>query len=92
MDGWMNGWMDWVQDNRFGLLLVLPNRYDGLNELESKLNVNNYTASYFMRKMIHRDVDVTLPRFRIQYGLEMANIFKQVICASVSQCSGDSLS
>ena len=59
-------------------MLVLPDRHDGLEELESQLKVNNYTATTLVRNMIHRDVDVSLPRFRIQYGLEMANILKQV--------------
>jgi len=67
-----------IQENRFALVLVLPDRHDGLEELESQLKVNNYTATTLVRNMIHRDVDVSLPRFRIQYGLEMANILKQV--------------
>jgi len=70
-------WMSY-KDNRFGLLVVLPNRYDGIDELELQLRTNNHTAKTLSRKMIHRDVDVALPRFRIQYGSEMANILRQM--------------
>lgn len=29
--------------------------------------------------MIHRDVNVTLPRFKIQFDMEMSNVFQKVI-------------
>ena len=67
-----------AQGNRYGLLLVLPNRNDGLVNLETQLINANYTPTMLMRRMIHRQVNVTLPRFKIQFDLEMSDVLKQV--------------
>jgi len=58
--------------------MVLPNRDDGLNDLERALMNLNYTPTTLLRKMIQRDVNITLPRFQVKYNVEMSVVLQKV--------------
>ena len=58
--------------------MVLPNRDNGLNDLERALMNLNYTPTTLLRKMIQRDVNITLPRFQVKYNVEMSAVLQKV--------------
>ncbi len=69
---------DGQQNNRYGLLLVLPNRNNGLSDLEKALINRNYTPTSLLRKMFQRDVNITLPKFNLKFNVEMSAPLQQV--------------
>ncbi|EFX77807.1 hypothetical protein DAPPUDRAFT_53805, partial [Daphnia pulex] len=60
------------QGNRYGLLCVLPDRNVELSEVENRMLSSGYTPTILLRKMIQRDVNITLPKFNIQFDIEMS--------------------
>ena len=67
-----------LQGNRYGLLCVVPDRNKDLSELESRLLGSGYTPTILLRRMIQRDVNITMPKFNIKFDTEMSQIFRKV--------------
>jgi hypothetical protein len=61
------------------LLCVLPDRNVELSEVENRMLSSGYTPTILLRKMIQRDVNITLPKFNIQFDMEMSPTLQKVI-------------
>lgn len=57
-------------------LIILPNQRDGLANLESKLS--NYDLTGIKSKLDEYEVEVTIPKFKIEYKVELVEILKKV--------------
>lgn len=56
----------------------MPDRNKELSELESDMINYGYTPTILLRKMIQRDVNITLPKFNIQFDMEMTSTLQKV--------------
>lgn len=63
-------------DSDISFIIILPNKRDGLNALEEKLS--NYDISGIKEKMEEFEVDVTIPKFKIEYQVELVDTLKKV--------------
>lgn len=57
----------------------MPDRNKELSELESRLLSSGITPTIILRRMIQRDVNITLPKFNIKFDMEMSQIFRKVL-------------
>jgi len=53
-----------LQGDRFGFIIVLPNRRTGLASLES--NLREYPLTDIPRKLVRQWVEVWLPKFKLE--------------------------
>ena len=60
--------------NELSMLILLPKKKDGLNELERKLSIRNLTK--WTKKMWEREVNVFLPKFKMSCGFGLADTLK----------------
>jgi serpin B len=58
------------------MIILLPNKQDGLTSLESSLTLE--TLSAIRRQLYRSKVHVTLPKFKIEYSKEMSRDFKSL--------------
>lgn len=58
-------------------LVVLPNKRDGLSALENKLKDLN-DLSVLTKEMYSQEVDVTLPKFKIEFKIELKEALEKV--------------
>lgn len=63
--------------DEMSMLIFLPNKRDGLPELEKK--IKDFNFAYYDQKLHVVDVDLTLPRFRIESKTDMKKILQEVI-------------
>lgn len=68
-------------NSTLSFVILLPNNRVGLPELEAKLH--GYDLTSITRKMRPRKVDVTIPKFKIDYEIELNAILTDVIIASI---------
>lgn len=66
------------QGKRYGLMCVLPDRNKKLSDIESYMLSSGYTPTTMLRRMIHRDINITLPKFKMQFGAEMSHVFRKM--------------
>lgn len=71
-------------DSEMAFVVVLPNNPNGISTLETQLRHGNF--SKIMEKMSYECVRLTLPKFQIEYEVDLANVLKQVSVIS-SDCS-----
>ena len=58
------------------MVIVLPNKPDGLAALEKKLE--NYNLAEIPSKMRNRKVSLSLPRFRLESTIDLTGILSEV--------------
>lgn len=63
-------------DSEMAFVIVLPNNPDGLSTLEAQLRHGNF--SKIMESMRYECVQVTMPKFEIQYEVDMEKVLRQV--------------
>lgn len=63
-------------DTDITMLIILPNKIDGLSELESKLHTIDLNA--MTNQMYSQEVIVTLPKFKIEYEISLNDVLKKV--------------
>lgn len=63
-------------NSNFMFVVILPNTRDGLPALEMKLT--NYDLKEITKLMHITEVDVTLPKFKIDFELDLNDILKEV--------------
>lgn len=68
--------LDGVQGEEYSMVLVLPNKVDGLKQLEAKLA--NKDIESLVEDLTYTEVEVTIPKFKVEYGIELANSLKNV--------------
>lgn len=66
-------------DSDISFLILLPNKRTGLKELEAALTHTNIT--HITNHMYTSDVEVALPKFRVEYEVEMTEPLKKVCSA-----------
>lgn len=67
-----------LQDERYGLLCILPNEKTGLAETERRLFVSGTTPAMLLANMFHDRVKLTLPKFKIEWETELSDTLKEV--------------
>lgn len=68
--------LDGVQGGDHSLLLVLPNKLDGLNQLEAKLVHTDLES--LLKDLSLAKVDVTIPKFKLEYDIDLKDSLKSV--------------
>lgn len=63
-------------DTDITMLIILPNKKEGLSDLESKLHTIDLTA--MTSTMYSQEVIVTLPKFKIEYEISLNDVLKKV--------------
>lgn len=63
-------------DSDISMIIVLPNKRDGLNEVEEKLKTHHISDS--IKKMRNFNVRVTLPKFKIEYEIDLTDTLIKV--------------
>lgn len=48
---------------------------------------SGYTPTILLRRLIHRDVNISLPKFKMQFGTEMSHVFRKVFLIEVDEMS-----
>ena len=56
------------------MVIIAPNRYDGLPSLESKLNLQN--LNQWLTQLEERKIDVFLPKFKLETDYQMKKTLK----------------
>lgn len=64
-------------DTDISMLIILPNKKEGLSALESQLHTIDLTA--LTAQMYSQEVIVTLPKFKIEYEISLNDVLKKVI-------------
>lgn len=64
-------------DTDITMLIILPNKKEGLSDLESKLHTIDLSAMTSV--MYSQEVIVTLPKFKIEYEISLNDVLKKVI-------------
>jgi len=59
------------------MLVILPNQRDGLKNLENSLKTVDLTE--LTKRMYSTEVQVFLPKFKIEFELNMNDVLKKVI-------------
>ncbi|XP_031627769.1 dolichyl-diphosphooligosaccharide--protein glycosyltransferase subunit 2 [Contarinia nasturtii] len=67
--------MKYVNSN-FSFVVVLPNERTGLSALEDKLQ--NYDLAKITDKMHRAEVDVTIPKFKVEYEINLNDALKNM--------------
>lgn len=68
-------------NSTLSFIIILPNSLVGLPELETKLR--NYDLSMIAQHMRPRKVDLTIPKFKIDFEIELSTVFKEVSNANL---------
>lgn len=64
-------------NSNFAFLIVLPNEYNGLPELETKLTT--FELSRIVEQMTSSEpVDILIPKFEIEYEIELTHVLSNV--------------
>ncbi|XP_030387106.1 serine protease inhibitor 42Dd [Scaptodrosophila lebanonensis] len=76
------------QNAEYSMLLVLPNRKDGLRALQQSL-VGKNLLSEIDRDMSVQKVEVQLPKFSVTFGVSLEQPFKQLGISTMFSRDGD---
>lgn len=63
-------------NSNFSFVIVLPNSRTGLSALESKLL--NYDLAKINEQMFKQEVDVTIPKFKVEFEINLNDVLKKV--------------
>lgn len=63
-------------NSNFSFVIVLPNSRTGLPALESKLH--NYYLAKITQQMYSQEVDVTIPKFKVEFEINLNDVLKKV--------------
>lgn len=67
------------QDNRHGLIIILPNKIDGLKETERLLLELDYTPNKVLQSMqSDKQVFLKLPKFKIHFRKDLKDFLREV--------------
>ncbi|XP_034479532.1 serine protease inhibitor 42Dd [Drosophila innubila] len=75
------------QNSEFSMLLLLPNRKDGLRALQQSLVGKNLLSE--LGEMSQQKVEVQLPKFSVTFGLGLEQPFKQLGISTMFSRDGD---
>ncbi|KAH8372782.1 hypothetical protein KR009_004739 [Drosophila setifemur] len=75
------------QNADFSMLLLLPNRKDGLRSLQQSLMGKNLLAE--IGALSQQKVEVQLPKFSVTFGIGLEGVFKQLGVHSMFSRNGD---
>jgi serine protease inhibitor len=64
------------RDSDVSMLIILPNKRDGLAELEKKLE--SFDLQEILSQMGREEVEVFLPKFKIEYEFDLSETLKKV--------------
>lgn len=64
------------------MLIVLPNEIEGLDSVLSKL-AGGYDLMAEVDKMYETKVQVTIPKFKIETEIDLADLLPKVCCDSI---------
>lgn len=64
------------KDSHLSFIAILPNDVDGLPALEE--NVRSMNLKRILRKMKRQCVELTLPKFKIEYKIDLQNVLTRV--------------
>ena len=64
------------ENSDFSMMILLPNKRDGLKALEDKLKSNNFLELSSRLKRAH--VFITMPKFEIDFSLNLNDVLKEV--------------
>ena len=65
-----------IQGGKFSMIIVLPDKIDGLAEVEKKLE--NLSLSYLRQCGSCAEVELSLPKFKIESTLHLKDILSEV--------------
>ena len=65
------------RDSDVSMLIILPNKRDGLAELEKKLE--SFDLDQILSNMGREEVEVFLPKFKIEFEFDLGDTLKEVI-------------
>lgn len=63
-------------NSSFSFVIVLPNHRTGLAKLESELR--NFDLSKIVADMYEQEVDVTIPKFKVEFEINLNDVLKKV--------------
>jgi serpin B len=63
-------------DNELSMIILLPKKIDGLDELEKTLTVEN--LSKWLKKLYKREVIVSVPKFKMTSQFSLASVLKSM--------------
>lgn len=63
-------------NSNFSMVIVLPNSRTGLPALEERLK--NYDLSYIVGKMYKQAIDISIPKFTIDFEINLNDVLKNV--------------
>lgn len=87
----LNGNLGFIsQGDRLSMIVLLPNKYDGLEELEKKLE--NYNLTSIPSQMRNRKVSLSLPRFKLETEIDLTGILSEVMVGNSAEIKQDVLS
>jgi len=69
------------ENSDLSMMIILPNQMNGLKSLESKLN--NIDLNEISRQMQMLDVDVFLPKFKIEFDIDLKEPLKKLGMSSM---------
>lgn len=64
------------KDSDMSMFIILPNSKTGLAQLESQLR--DYNINELSKEMSKSEVDVSLPRFKIEFEVSLVDALKKV--------------
>lgn len=62
------------------MMIILPNKNDGLSALESK--IDRFDFHRLSKSLIIKDLDVMIPKFKIEFDITLNESLKKVKSAS----------
>lgn len=67
------------KDSDMSMFIILPNRRSGLAQLEAKLKTVNLQD--LQRNMYKSEVEVSLPKFKIEFEVSLVDALRKVSCS-----------
>lgn len=64
------------QEEGYRMIIILPDDYNGLASLESKLTYTDFYAE--LSRLLQKQIDVFLPRFKVEESMDLVEILKRL--------------
>lgn len=63
-------------DSKLSMVIVLPLKTSNLHQLE--MNIKRHNLTEIFGKMGQNQIKLMLPKFKVEYGIELNDVLKQV--------------
>ncbi|CAH1394835.1 unnamed protein product [Nezara viridula] len=64
------------QEEGYRMIIILPDDYNGLASLESKLTYNDFFAE--VSRLVRKEIDVYLPRFKVEENMDLVRVLQKM--------------